>query len=75
MTCSNVKFLRLHSVIDLTGLSKSSIYKQINEGTFPEQVRIGGRAVAWLDLEIDDWMTQCVETRFTDIKTENNVEV
>ena len=70
-----VKFLRLHSVMDLTGLSKSSIYLQIRQGTFPEQVRIGGRAVAWLDSDIDEWMTRCVETRFTDIKTENNVEV
>jgi len=39
------KILRLPSVIELTGLSRSSIYAQIAHGTFPKQVSLGARAV------------------------------
>ena len=73
------KLLRLSSVIDQTGLSKSSIYKQIQERTFPTQVHIGARAVAWLQSDIEEWVHHCVRanqpTDHTDRKTELNDEV
>jgi prophage regulatory protein len=28
----------------------------VADGTFPKQIKIGRRAVAWLETEIDDWM-------------------
>jgi len=51
------RILRLKEVIRLTGLSKSSIYKRIEEGTLPRQVRLGGRAVGWWEHEIQEWLT------------------
>ena len=70
------KFLRLASVIDQTGLSKSSIYSQIQERTFPAQIHIGTRAVAWLESDIEEWMLSRVEARSAaDKKTELNDEV
>ena len=50
-----MKILRLPEVIALTGLSKSSIYSRIQKGLFPKQINLGGRAVGWLQNDIDQW--------------------
>lgn len=47
--------LRLPAVMRETGLSRSSIYAAIKEGTFPAPVRIGKRAVAWRVADIVSW--------------------
>lgn len=50
------RFLRLSDVIDSTGLSKSTIYSQIQKGTFPASIKLTERSVAWLESDIDEWM-------------------
>jgi len=51
-----MRFMRLQEVIQVTGLGRSSIYKQMAEGKFPQGVNLGARSVAWVSDEIDDWM-------------------
>jgi len=46
--------LRLPAVKARTGLSRSSIYLHISEGTFPKPIPIGIRAVGWPDHEIEE---------------------
>ena len=46
-------FLRLPAVCDRTGKPKSTVYREIGEGLLPSPVRIGERASAWPDDEID----------------------
>ena len=58
-----MRFLRLKEVIELTGLSRSTIYKYIDEGLFPRSVPLGGRAVAWVDQEVQDWVLARIEER------------
>lgn len=53
--------LRLPAVKASTGLSRSSIYLRVAEGTFPKPVGLGGRAVGWLEAEIQDWLRQRIE--------------
>ncbi len=53
--------LRLPIVKARTGLSRSTIYHHINKGSFPRPISLGGRAVGWLESEIDTWLTACVE--------------
>jgi prophage regulatory protein len=53
--------LRLPAVKASVGLSRSTIYLRIAEGTFPRPVSLGGRAVGWLQAEIDAWMKQRIE--------------
>ena len=48
--------LRLALVKQRTGLSRSSIYNGIKQGTFPAQISLGPRAVGWLESSIDDWI-------------------
>ena len=49
--------LRLPEVKKSTGLSRSTIYLRIAQGTFPKAVSLGGRAVGWLEAEIQEWLT------------------
>ena len=50
------KILRLPAVRELTGLSRSTIYARIAQGSFPVQVSLGERAVGWRESEIQTWM-------------------
>jgi prophage regulatory protein len=53
--------LRLPAVKTRTGLSRSTIYLRISQGTFPKPVSLGGRAVGWLEAEIQDWLQRRIE--------------
>lgn len=53
------KFIRLEEVRSITGLSRSSIYQFISDGKFPRQIKIGARAVAWDDADIQKWIDKC----------------
>jgi prophage regulatory protein len=48
--------LRLPTVKTRTGLSRSTIYLRISEGRFPKPVSLGGRAVGWIEAEVNDWL-------------------
>lgn len=54
--------LRLPSVRARTGLSRSTIYLRISEDRFPSPISLGGRAVGWIESEIDDWLQAQIET-------------
>ena len=45
--------LRLPTVKTRTGLSRSTIYLRISEGSFPKPISLGARAVGWPDNEVD----------------------
>lgn len=48
--------LRRQSVQARTGLSRSTIYLRIAQGTFPRSIPLGPRAVGWLENEIEAWL-------------------
>jgi prophage regulatory protein len=49
------RFLRLNSVLDRTGLSRATLYRKIEAGTFPRQIRIGERCCGWRESEVAVW--------------------
>lgn len=53
--------LRLPQVLSKTGLSKSTLYARAARDEFPRPIRLGARAVGWLESEIDEWLTAQVE--------------
>jgi prophage regulatory protein len=53
--------LRLPNVKASTGLSRSTIYLRISQGTFPKPVKLGGRAVGWVQTEVQEWLQQQIE--------------
>jgi len=58
-----MRIIRLKEVIDSTGLSRSTLYKYIGEGTFPKPVSLGDRCVGWVDSEVHDWILAKIEER------------
>ncbi|MBU3893073.1 AlpA family transcriptional regulator [Serratia rubidaea] len=50
--------IRLPDVQRRTGYSKAWIYRLISQGKFPASVKIGTRAIAFVESEIDDWVNQ-----------------
>ena len=53
-----VAILRRLQVEKRTGLTKSGIYFLIREGDFPRPVRLGKRAVGWIESEITIWLSE-----------------
>ena len=53
--------LRRPQVEARTGLSRSTIYSRIQDGTFPRPILLGSRAVGWLEHEIDEWLDRRIK--------------
>ena len=58
-----LSILRRKQVEKRTGLSRSTIYLRIYEGTFPRPIKLGARAVGWLENEIEAWLAERMEIR------------
>ena len=56
MTDSYDRILRIKAVLARTGLSRSTLYRKIQHGTFPRQVRISIRCAGWRESAVNAWM-------------------
>ena len=45
-----------------TGLSRSTIYLRVANNCFPKPIALGGRAVGWIESEIDQWLSEQLKT-------------
>lgn len=54
--------LRLPAVIQLVGISRSSIYLLIQNNAFPKQLQLSDRAVGWRRSDIEAWLESRVIT-------------
>lgn len=54
------RLLRIPSVIEATGLSRSSILAMAKSGgsSFPQPLKIGKRAIAWRSQDIEAWIAE-----------------
>ncbi|HBS0460406.1 helix-turn-helix transcriptional regulator [Serratia ureilytica] len=59
-TDKTLKLIRLSEVIRKTGFGKTWIYKLISVGKFPKQIKIGERAVAFIESEVDEWIYKAI---------------
>ncbi|HDS1115210.1 AlpA family transcriptional regulator [Pluralibacter gergoviae] len=50
--------IRFDEVQKRTGYSKAWIYRLLKENRFPQSVKIGSRAIAFIESEIDEWINQ-----------------
>lgn len=48
--------IKMPEVKRRTALSTSEIYRRIEEGRFPKQIRLGAKSVAWLEHEVQAWI-------------------
>ncbi len=58
---TTTKFLKLPEVRIRTGKSRSSIYQGVKDGTFPKPIKLGPRAVGWIEAEIEAHNQSCID--------------
>ena len=69
------RFIRLNEVISRTGYGRTSIYRKMDDGSFPKSLKLGGapkdpnefdsRAIAWIEEEVDQWIESRIQDRVT----------
>lgn len=59
------RIVRLNTVLARTGLSRSTIYRKIAEGTFPPQIRISINGAGWRESDINRWVADPASWRAT----------
>ena len=67
------RLIRLPEVLSRTGYGRTSIYRKMDEGTFPKNLKLGGpikdptqfdcRAIAWIEDEVDQWVESRIKER------------
>ena len=67
------RFIRLHEVLSRTGYGRTTIYRKMEDGSFPRSVKLDGppidpeafdsRAVAWIEEEVEQWIESRIEER------------
>ncbi|MDQ9127653.1 AlpA family transcriptional regulator [Serratia fonticola] len=58
MSQETQSFIRLSNVQRRTGFSKAWIYRLMSQGRFPKSVKTGVRSIAFIESEIDEWISQ-----------------
>jgi prophage regulatory protein len=56
VTETSDRFLRVGTVMERTGLSKTTLYRMVRAGSFPKQVQIGVRCTGWRESAIREWI-------------------
>lgn len=57
------RIIRMKTVQARTGLSRSTIYRKMTEGTFPPQLKISANGAGWHESEINRWVANPVGWR------------
>lgn len=58
------KHHRMPAVVEAVGLSRTTIYEMIKEGTFPRPVKLSSRAIAWPESVLKSWMEERANLSF-----------
>lgn len=53
--------IRLPEVKARTALSRSTIYKRVADGSFPPPIKLGERAVGWIEAEVEAWLAEKIK--------------
>jgi prophage regulatory protein len=50
------RILRLKSVLERTGLSRSTLYRKVQARTFPKPLKISERCIGWRESDVESWL-------------------
>jgi len=68
-TTSQIIFIRKREVMRRTGLSSTGIYDLMARDLFPKSIKLaGGKAVAWLESDVEQWQQQCLANQAREAK-------
>lgn len=57
------RVLSVKEVMDITSLGRTTIYRRVKSGAFPNSVDLGGNRVGWLESDINTWLEQLKQPR------------
>ncbi len=57
------RLLRIRDVSAITALSRSTIYRRLDDKTFPEPVKVSRVAIRWKESALNDWMSRLIESK------------
>lgn len=60
------RILRIRTVLQRTGLSRSTLYRKINDGSFPRQVPISIHGAGWRESAVNCWIADPAGYRMED---------
>ena len=52
--------------------SRVEIWRKEKAGKFPKRIKLGDRAIAWIESEIDGWLAERAAERDTDDSDDDN---
>ena len=55
--------LKIQKVIELTTLSRSTIYRLVESGKFPRPVKLTTRTIGWVEEEVRDFLQEKIDNR------------
>lgn len=58
---ARLQVLRLPQVCQVTGLCRSMVYQLEAERRFPSRIKLGLRAVGWIEEEVQAWLISRVQ--------------
>lgn len=58
-----VTLIRIRRVMTKTGISKSQVYRLAHLGEFPKPIKLTAQSVAWIEQEVEDWISQRIAQR------------
>lgn len=53
---STDRILRIGTVLQITGLSRSTLYRKVQRGEFPKQIKLSERCAGWRQSAVTEWM-------------------
>ena len=50
------RIVRINTVLDRTGLSRSTLYRKVQDGSFPKQIKLSQRCAGWRESAVNAWL-------------------
>lgn len=50
------RIIRINTVLARTGLSRSTLYRKVQDGSFPKQLKLSARCAGWRESAVNAWM-------------------
>ena len=57
---TSYKLLKAQAVADLTSISRSHLHHLARDGKFPKPIKIGENRSAWLESDVQEWISECL---------------
>ena len=61
---TSYKLLKAQAVADLNSMSRSHLHRLARDGKFPKPIKIGENRSAWLESDVQEWISECIRKHY-----------